>query len=183
MGRLVFLQLLGTAMGTSAACMWATIYVTVREMGKIMPRHGKHLPLMLRFKDDINKIWVGDPRGMEWKEFKKDVSKVGTLTWTFEERAFKGGQFLGLNNIDIGKQDRYKNLSEGVDFVSIHWLPVQPPSKDDTGNNLQLVEKLQNKNRTHGRRITLRWQSFSSDATLSGDGTAPELRSTASIRI
>ena len=144
-GYFYFLQLLGTAMGTSAACMWANIYFAVHEMGNIMPRHGKHLPLILCFIDDINEIWVGDPRGMEWKEFKKDVSNVGILTWTFEERAFKGGQFLGLNNIDIGKQDRYKNLSEGVDFVSIHWLPVQPTTKDDTGNNLQPVEKLQNK--------------------------------------
>ena len=58
-------------MGTSAACMWATIYFAVHEMEEIMPEHGKHMPLMLRFIDYIVRFWVEDPRGMKWKEFKE----------------------------------------------------------------------------------------------------------------
>ena len=38
-GNLYFLQLLGTAMGTSAACMWATIYFAIREMGTLIPTY------------------------------------------------------------------------------------------------------------------------------------------------
>ena len=36
-GDLNFLQLLGTAMGTSAACMWATIYYGYHEVKKLLP--------------------------------------------------------------------------------------------------------------------------------------------------
>ena len=36
-GDSYFLQLLGTAMGTSAACMWATIYFSVHEMSSLIP--------------------------------------------------------------------------------------------------------------------------------------------------
>jgi len=52
-GDLYFLQLLGTAMGTSAACMWATIYFAVHEMGKLQPTYGRHLLPFKRFIDDI----------------------------------------------------------------------------------------------------------------------------------
>ena len=52
-GDSYFLQLLRRTMGTSATCMWATIYFTVHNMGEIIPCHRKHLLLMLRFVDDI----------------------------------------------------------------------------------------------------------------------------------
>ena len=84
-GNLHFLQLLRTAMGTSAVCMWATIYFAVHEMGTLVPRHGKHLPLLLQFIGNIIGIWVGDPSGIKWEDFKKDINNFGILTWTFEE--------------------------------------------------------------------------------------------------
>ena len=37
-GDLNFLQLLGTAMGTSSACMWATIYFGIHENKKLLPK-------------------------------------------------------------------------------------------------------------------------------------------------
>ena len=52
-GDLYFLQLSGTTTGTSVACMWETLYFAVHEMGNSMHRHGKHLPLVLRFIDDM----------------------------------------------------------------------------------------------------------------------------------
>ena len=51
-GDVYVIQLLGTAMGTSAPCMWAAIYFAVHEMGITRPRHRKHLSLMLCFIDD-----------------------------------------------------------------------------------------------------------------------------------
>ena len=38
-GDMYFLQLLDTAMGTSAACMWATIYYAVHESNKLIPTY------------------------------------------------------------------------------------------------------------------------------------------------
>ena len=52
-GDLYFLQLLGTAMGTSAACMWATIYFSVHENSTLLPKYSNNLLLYCRFIDDI----------------------------------------------------------------------------------------------------------------------------------
>ena len=37
-GNLYFLQLLGTTMGISAVCVWATIYFVVHDMGTLIPK-------------------------------------------------------------------------------------------------------------------------------------------------
>ena len=75
-----FLQLLGTAMGTSAACMWATIYFAVHEMGSIIPKFGNKLLLFLRFFDDIVGIWIGHQLEPTWEEFKEEVNNFGILS-------------------------------------------------------------------------------------------------------
>ena len=78
-----FVQLLGTAMGTSAACMWATIYYSVHESGVLLPRYGHCLPLLRRFIDDLIGIWTGTDT--EWEQFKRDVNNFGILTWDIED--------------------------------------------------------------------------------------------------
>ena len=88
-GDSYFLQLLGTAMGTSAACMWATIYFVVHEMGSIIPKYSNKLLLFLRFIDDIVGIWVGNPLDASWVDFKKEVNNFGILEWEFEEPSKK----------------------------------------------------------------------------------------------
>ena len=53
-GECYFLQLIGTAMGTSAAVMWATIYFAVHEKHTILPNHGGKLLYYKRLiLDDI----------------------------------------------------------------------------------------------------------------------------------
>ena len=52
-GDLFFLQKLGTAMGTSAAVMWATLYYAYHEVHCLIPKHGRHLLYFKRFIDDI----------------------------------------------------------------------------------------------------------------------------------
>ena len=42
-GDLYFLQLLGTAMGTSVACMWATIYFGIYKNYTLLPRFSSYL--------------------------------------------------------------------------------------------------------------------------------------------
>lgn len=82
-GDMYFLQLLGTAMGTSAACMWATIYFCVHESRKLIPTYQNQLKLLRRFIDDKFGIWVGTD--FEWQCFKQDTNNFGILTWEFEE--------------------------------------------------------------------------------------------------
>ena len=79
-GDLFFLQLLGTAMGTSAAVMWATLYFAYHEVHTLIPKHGKHLLYFRRFIDDICGVWIGNAT-TDWKAFQDDVNNFGILTW------------------------------------------------------------------------------------------------------
>ena len=92
-GDLHFLQLIGTAMGTSAAVMWATIYFAYHEAHCIIPKHGKHLLYYKRFIDDIYGIWNGNHTN-EWDEFCKDLNDFGILTWKVENLSSKDVNFL-----------------------------------------------------------------------------------------
>ena len=83
-GNLCFLQLLGTAMGTSAAVMWATLYFGYHEKHTLIPKYGDSLIYFKRYIDDILGISVFEDAST-WEEFKADVSNFGILTWTFEE--------------------------------------------------------------------------------------------------
>ena len=81
-GDLYFLQLLGTAMGTSAACMWATLYFGIHEVETLLPRHHSNLLLLKRYIDDMFGVWVGDDES--WQRFQADTNNFGILTWEFE---------------------------------------------------------------------------------------------------
>ena len=52
-----FLQfLLGTAIGTPAAVMWATLYHAYHEVHILLPNHGHNLLYFIRYIDDILEI-------------------------------------------------------------------------------------------------------------------------------
>ena len=74
-GNLFFLPLLGTAMGTSSAVMWATIYYVYHEVFKLIPNHGKSLLYFGRFIDDNFGIWNSNMT-TEWDSFYNDVEKI-----------------------------------------------------------------------------------------------------------
>jgi len=78
-GDLYFLQLLGTAMGTSAVCMWATIYFVVHKMGTLKPTYGHTMLFFKRFIDDIFRIWIDDGHGDDWQDLKKETNNFGIL--------------------------------------------------------------------------------------------------------
>ncbi|KAL7520013.1 hypothetical protein ACHAWF_000257 [Thalassiosira exigua] len=84
-GDMYFLQLLGTVMGTSAACMWATIYYAVHEMRLLIPKYTNNLLIFLRFIDDMFGIWLDNGDTTTSPAFKRDVGDFGILTWEFEE--------------------------------------------------------------------------------------------------
>ena len=92
-GDTYFRQLLGTAMGTSAACMWATAYYGVHESESLLPTHSTHLVLYVRFIDDIFGIWNGSDEA--WEAFKGDINNFGILTWEICEPS-SSANFLDL---------------------------------------------------------------------------------------
>ena len=102
-GDIFFLQLLGTAMGTSAACMWATIYYAVHEIGILIPKYQNNLLLFKRFIDDIFGIWIDDGTIDAWENFKADTDNFGILTWEFEEPS----QSVAFLDLTISIEDNH----------------------------------------------------------------------------
>ncbi|KAL7527930.1 hypothetical protein ACHAWF_002366 [Thalassiosira exigua] len=83
-GRLLFLQFLGTAMGTSVACIWATIYFSVHEIETLLPTYYRHLLIFKRFIDDMLGIWICDD-ATTWENIKADTNDFGILRWDFDK--------------------------------------------------------------------------------------------------
>ena len=52
-GDCYFRQLIGTAMGTPAACPWLIIYYFQHESEVLIPKYGQKLPLIARFINDL----------------------------------------------------------------------------------------------------------------------------------
>ena len=71
-GALYLLQLTGTAMCTSAVCMWATIYYAINEMRSLIPSYGLYLLLFYRSIDDIIGVWTGPDQ--EWNDFMEEAN-------------------------------------------------------------------------------------------------------------
>jgi hypothetical protein len=74
-----WLQIAGTAMGTSCACMYATLYYALHERQSILRSHGHQLLYFKRFIDDIFGIWIGGDTPA-WTQFQNDLS-FGSLRW------------------------------------------------------------------------------------------------------
>lgn len=85
-----FIQLIGTAMGTSVAVVYANLYAGWHEITSILPRFQdqlKRLPYLFRFVDDLWGIWIG-PTDHEWQEFKDTLSNHGLLKWDVSEPSY-----------------------------------------------------------------------------------------------
>ncbi len=109
-GSANLLQLMGTAMGTSSACMWATMYFAYHEVKCLLPRYKKYLykKRLRRFIDDMFGIWVCDECKdwkccRHWKPFCNDLNNFGILKWTINDPSEKD-IFLDLTIAIEGKR-------------------------------------------------------------------------------
>jgi hypothetical protein len=95
-GTCYFLQLVGTAMGTSAAVMWATLYFAYHEVHTLIPNHGQHLFYFKYFIDDMFGVWIGNAT-TQWSAFCNDMNIFGELTWDiFKRKLSTSVDFLDL---------------------------------------------------------------------------------------
>jgi len=98
-GDMYFKQLTGTAMGTSSACMWATIYFAVHEE-YLLEKYKDDILLYKRFIDDMFGIWIGS--NLQYAQFKFDTDNFGSLRWRWDfNHLAKVVNFLDLT-ISIG---------------------------------------------------------------------------------
>jgi hypothetical protein len=93
-----FKQIAGTAMGTSAACMYAILYFAYHERRTLLTKYKDNLIFLRRFIDDILGIWIDDGDNTKWENFQKDLNDYGKLKWKIEERC-KETNFLDMTII------------------------------------------------------------------------------------
>ena len=82
-GDSYFLQLIGTAMGTSCAVQFANLYFGWHEQETILPKYQNLLGRLFyhrRFIDDVFLIWIGELDD-EWDALNSDFNNFGILKW------------------------------------------------------------------------------------------------------
>jgi len=95
-----WLQLAGTAMGTPAACNYATITFGNHENKEILPNFKRQLLYYRRYIDDVFGIWIPSTSPINddaiWDGFKKKLNSWGSLKWKIEPPSYQV-HFLDLN--------------------------------------------------------------------------------------
>ena len=115
-GNMYFLQLLGTAMGTSSAVMWATLYYAYHEVHTLIPKHGGNLLYFRRFIDDIFGIWIGNST-TDWSAFCNDVNTFGVLTWDiYDQELSSSVDFLDLTLFIEGSKISSKTFQKKMNL-------------------------------------------------------------------
>ena len=123
-GDSCFLQLLGTAMGTSAAVMWATLYYAYHEVHTILPNHGANLLYYRRFIDDIFGVWTGN-KTSDWSALCDDIDDFGVLTWDIKEQELSTSvDFLDLTLTISGGKITSKTFQKKMNL----YLYIPPAS-------------------------------------------------------
>ena len=77
-----WIQLIGTAMGTPCACIYATIFFAYFERTRIMQKYQNNLLFYRRQIDDIFGIWIPDKNNpTAWTDFQTDLNEYCKLKW------------------------------------------------------------------------------------------------------
>ena len=134
-GDLTLKQLNGTAMGTTPAPPYATIYYGIHEE-KFLPHHAQQVVFCRRFIDDVIGIWCPhhnhEQDALEWDNFKNKMNAFPGLTWEFSERA-KTIDFMDMtisinksNNIETTLFEKRLNLHLNIPPHSTHLPGLLP---------------------------------------------------------
>ena len=98
-GDSFFKQLIGTAMGTPAAVLWAIIYFYPHEKNKLIPSFIQKMPLLVKYIDHIFLLVLfGGDNGFtseEWTQFGRMINDYGILKWTI------GKPSASVNYLDL----------------------------------------------------------------------------------
>jgi len=123
-------QLSGTAMGTPAACAYATISFGQHENSRILPTYHSQLIYYKRYIDDIFAIWLPPDRQKisTWNKFKEDLNNWGSLEWAIEEPSL-ATTFLDLNLRLMGNSIKTSTYQKPMNlYLYIPPKSSHPPS-------------------------------------------------------
>lgn len=120
-----WLQKSGTAMGTSCACMFATLYYAWHERQTILVEFQAELLYYRRFIDDICGVWISTEE--RWNEFQAALS-FGNLRWTVSDLC-EEVNFLDLTiSIDSDRRLRTRTFQKPMNlFLYLPPHSAHPP--------------------------------------------------------
>ena len=81
-GETFWLQLIGTAMGTPVACIYAILFFAYYERTILLQKYKRNLLFYVRQIDDIFGIWLdckASPNA--WENFQQDLNSACKLKW------------------------------------------------------------------------------------------------------
>jgi hypothetical protein len=125
-----WLQLTGTAMGTPAACAYATLTFGDYENSLILQKYKHQLLYYKRYIDDIVGVWLPNSENdsTTWENFKKDLNNWGSLQWKIENPS-KKTVFLDLELSVQGNAITTKTYQKDMNlYLYIPPLSAHPPS-------------------------------------------------------
>jgi hypothetical protein len=101
-----WLQLTGTAMGTPAACSYATLSFGQYENTTLLPAFKDNIIFYCRYIDDIFGIWLPSTTNNKttWANFKQMLNGWGNLQWYLEDPSKK------INFLDLNIEIKHSNL-------------------------------------------------------------------------
>jgi hypothetical protein len=154
-----WLQLKGTAMGTSCACLYATLYYALHERRQLLAKYSTSLIYYRRFIDDILGIWNGTEA--EWANFQIEMNQFGRLRWTTSDLSTEA-IFLDLR-IKIGPLQHIETVTYQKPMNLFLYIPpssAHPPGvlKSTIYGNLRRFW-LQNSKLTDYIKVTQRFAS------------------------
>jgi hypothetical protein len=123
-------QLSGTAMGTPAACAYATITYGHHENTSILPRFKSQLIYYKRYIDDIFGICppLDRQKLSTWNNFKKELINWGSLEWIIEDPS-TNTVFLDLNLQISGTSIKTSTFQKSMNlYLYIPPCSSHPPS-------------------------------------------------------
>ena len=81
-GSTYWQQMIGTAMGTPVACIYAILFFAYFKRTILLRKYKKNLLLYVCQIDDIFGIWADDPNNLnDWGDFKNDLNNASKLEW------------------------------------------------------------------------------------------------------
>ena len=125
----------GTAMGTSCACIYSTLFFGYFERTILLPKYKNNILFFKRMIDDILIIWVPtSPSNSEWQSFISDLNSCCSLSWETEELTNKT-HFLDLN-IWINKNNKISYSTYQKDMNLFLYIPQHSAHPVNTTKSL-----------------------------------------------
>jgi hypothetical protein len=129
-GETYWLQLTGTAMGTPAACNYATITFGHYENSTLLPAFKDNIIYYRRYIDDIITIWQPPTHDNAtiWADFVRQLNGWGTLQWTIEKPS-SSTTFLDLQISIINQRIHFSTFQKPLNlYLYLPPLSAHPTS-------------------------------------------------------